>query len=135
MTTYYQNPYLPHSLRATTSPPVGKAAQLILDAQGLPMGTAAQVIQWVDDDPDRALRFLVKEQSENRPRVSLVANLKAILKRNDIAPEEVERPAQLAPQIDVIPAERTAAQGGVVPDVEPINQLEMIRERLGVDKP
>jgi len=131
MTTHYQNPYTPHSQRADGSPvSIRRTAPLTLDSAGLPVGTAAQVLRWVDDDPDRAQRFLNKEQQETRPRITLVSNLKAVLKRHEIAPEPV---GQLAPQIDVIPAERALVEGEVVTDEDPaVNQLEVIRERLKV---
>lgn len=130
MTVHYQNPYLPHTLRGVPVPrSAKKAVPLTLDSTGLPIGTAAQVIVWVDDDPERAERFLVKEQRETRPRVSLVANLKAVLKRHQIVIEEAQ-PTQLAPQIDVIPAERAAIEGEADGQVD---QLALVRERLKVE--
>ena len=128
---HYQNPYLPHTLRAPSpAPKKSKAAKITVDATGLPVGTAAQVLEWVGDDPDRAQRFLVKEQRETRPRVTLVSNLKAILKRHEILPEP---PLQLAPQIDVIPAERALVEDVTVTDDPAINQLEIVRDRLKVE--
>jgi len=137
MTVYYQNPYLPHSLRTggSTPPPAKKQISITKDNTGLPVGTAAQVMEWVGDNPDRAQAFLTKEQRESRPRVSLVANLKAVLKRHQIVVEPpeivVEPPGQLATQIDVIPAERADVAESTD---EPVNQLEMIRERLQRDQ-
>jgi len=127
MTSHYQNPYLPHTLRADAPPPpVQRAPRVAVDTEGLPIGTAAQVLEWVGDDPARAQACLTKEQRDTRPRVSLVANLKAVLKRHEIVPEP---PVQLAPQIDVIPAERAEGE----PVEEPVNHLEVIRERLRVE--
>ena len=136
MTVHYQNPYLPHTLRSTAPPAravANTAAPITTDAEGLPIGTAAQVMTWVGDDPDRAQAFLTKEQRESRPRVSLVANLKAVLKRHEIVVPvvvPVEPPGQLATQVDVIPAERALLAEYEPVDEEPVNQLEIIRERL-----
>lgn len=121
MVLHYQNPYLPHAQRTAAAPPAPrKLAQVTLDPNGLPVGTAAQVMDWVDDDPDRALAFLAKEQSETRPRVSLVASLKAVLKRHEIVPEEP------APQTDSAPDEGDSLSA------DPVDQLALVRDRLQV---
>jgi hypothetical protein len=137
MTPHLQNPYLPHTLRPNAGPaPTKQLPKVTLDHRGLPVGTAAQVMDWVGDDPDRAASFLTKEQQETRPRVSLVANLKAVLKRHDVAVIEIpERTGQLAPQIDVIPAERTAIAEGEPLVGELVDPLALVRERLGVEQP
>lgn len=41
----------------------------------VPDGTAADVLTWVDDDPDRARQALDAEQAREKPRTSLVAKL------------------------------------------------------------
>ena len=91
-------------------------------------------MQWVGDDPDRAQAFLVKEQKETRPRVSLVANLKAVLKRHEIAVADPAPPAQLAPQIDVIPAERSDIIEGVIVANDAVDQLSLVRKRLQIEE-
>lgn len=122
MTTHFHNPYLPHSLRDDVPPAAPRrSAPLTLDPAGLPVGTAAQVLQWVDDDPDRAQAFLNKEQRETRPRITLVSNLKAVLKRHEIVPVSAPAPAPL-----------TAVPTDFVDDETNLNQLDMIRERLKV---
>lgn len=128
MTTHYQNPYLPHAARTGVPPepkPRPPAPHIATDHEGLPIGTAVQVMAWVDDDPDRAMRFLLKEQKESRPRVSLVASLTAVLKRNGITPPKPEEPAAIEAPEPV--AEIEAADEG---EVDP---LALVRERLQVE--
>jgi len=137
MTIHFQNPYLPHTLRSTTTrqAPVKQVPLFTLDSSGLPIGTAAQVMEWVGDDPDRALRFLNKEQEEARPRVSLEGNLKEVLKPHEIQVVEPppEQAVHLAPQIDVIPAERIAIAEGEPLAMAPVDPLTLIREKLGIE--
>jgi hypothetical protein len=94
------NPYLPHSLRdgekqPQRKPPVRKAdTSLPLKyTGGAPIGTAAQILRWVGDDPERAALALEREREEPKPRVSLVAGLGAVLKRGARSQE----PAAAAP--------------------------------------
>lgn len=129
MTTHYQNPYLPHAARTGTPPkaaPRPPAPHVATDHEGLPIGTAVQVMAWVDDNPDRAMRFLLKEQKESRPRVSLVANLTAVLKRNGITPPKPSEPA-------AIEAPEPHAEIEAPAEEEQVDPLALIRERLQVD--
>jgi hypothetical protein len=122
VTAHYQNPYLPHSHRAPAAPKARRGDQIIeTDRDGLPIGTAVQVMTWVGEDPDRAARYLAKEQAESRPRVSLVANLTTVIKKYS-TPEVVEAP---------VVAEPTSTE--VVAVAEEVDPLAMIRERLQVD--
>jgi hypothetical protein len=44
----------------------------------VPDGTAEQVLAWVDGDPDRAARAIDAEQSRDKPRSVLLANLRKV---------------------------------------------------------
>lgn len=46
-----------------------------VDGDGVPDGSAAQVLGWVGADPDRARRALAAEQAREKPRTGLVAAL------------------------------------------------------------
>lgn len=125
---HYQNPYLPHAQRtAAAQSPARRAPQVALDHEGLPVGTAAQVMTWVDDDPQRALQFLSKEQAEPRPRVSLVANLKAVLKRNDIEPPALEQKAE---PLAIEPSGLDEFHPDTAENIDP---LALVRERLSTE--
>ena len=43
-----------------------------------PSGTAAEVLAWVDDDPQRAQTALEAENCQDNPRTTLVSKLEAI---------------------------------------------------------
>ena len=123
-TAHVQNPYLPHTLRSTArSKSARQPPPVALDRSGLPVGTAAQIIEWVGDDPDRAMRSLAKEQAETRPRVSLVASLTAVLKRHEIP---------LAVPTEDPVAQETEDSVSDEPGVDP---LALVREGLGVESP
>jgi hypothetical protein len=49
-----------------------------LDGDGVPDGTAAEVLEWVADDPQRAGAALVAETARERPRSTLVAHLEKL---------------------------------------------------------
>lgn len=46
-----------------------------LDPDAVPSGTAAEVLAWVDNDQARAGRALVVEQTAEKPRTTLIADL------------------------------------------------------------
>lgn len=103
--THYQNPYLPHSLRNTegTVPPAPapKKALPMVDAEtGVPIGTAVQVLDWVGDDVDRARAALAREKGQPKPRVTLVTELTALIRRS-VEPVPVVEPAFSAIAADV----------------------------------
>lgn len=49
------------------------------DAEPVPVGTTAEILQWVASDKDRAQRALDKEQSNDKPRGGLTGELRKIL--------------------------------------------------------
>ena len=49
------------------------------DAEPVPDGTTAEILQWVGGDQDRARRALDKEQGDDRPRAGLTGELRKIL--------------------------------------------------------
>jgi N-methylhydantoinase B/oxoprolinase/acetone carboxylase alpha subunit len=48
-------------------------------ADGVPDGSAAQVLEWTGADPDRAAAALAAEQAREKPRVGLVAELSKLV--------------------------------------------------------
>lgn len=62
-------PEPPQADPETTEPPVGDA---------VPEGTAADVLAWVGDDPDRARQATEAEQGREKPRTSLITRLDRI---------------------------------------------------------
>jgi hypothetical protein len=53
------------------------------DPDTVPSGTAATVLDWVGDDPERAVRALDVENAADRPRTTLVAALEALATNPD----------------------------------------------------
>lgn len=49
-----------------------------LDGDGVPDGTAAEVLAWVGDDPDKAGAALVAESARDKPRSTLIAALEKL---------------------------------------------------------
>lgn len=49
-----------------------------LDGDGVPDGTAAEVLEWVGDDRDRAGAALLAETARDKPRTTLVAALEKL---------------------------------------------------------
>lgn len=45
----------------------------------VPDGTAEQVLEWVDDDPQRAMLALAAEQARAKPRAGLTAALEKVM--------------------------------------------------------
>lgn len=77
------NPYLPHSLRVGGGVvKVGRPAPLPVGRGGVPVGTSAQLQEWVGDDPGRAVVVLEQERLKDRPRVTLVGFLEGVLRRH-----------------------------------------------------
>jgi hypothetical protein len=54
------------------------------DPDSVPQGTISFVLNWVGDDPDRALRALDNESSKDSPRIGLIRKLKALLPGIDV---------------------------------------------------
>jgi hypothetical protein len=48
------------------------------DGDGVPEGTAAQILEWVGDNPDRAERALAVESARDKPRSVLTAALEKL---------------------------------------------------------
>ena len=115
------NPYLPHSLRgdATVLPFKQRQAPPAASEKGVPIGTAVQVLGWVADDPVRAQAALDRERTSDRPRVTLVDNLLAVLKRHGAAPQasgDVVALPKRAAAVDVVAAALEASAPAVVVD-------------------
>jgi hypothetical protein len=83
-------------LLATGSPVVELSAEpaVDVDGDGVPDGTAAQVLAWVDSDPDRAALALAAEQHRQPPRSTVVAALEKLIPP---VPEPVADPAPAEP--------------------------------------
>lgn len=83
-------------LLATGSPVEEVDVGPTLDAtgDGVPDGTAAQVLAWVDSDPDRAALALAAEQHREPPRSTVVAALDKLIPP---VPEPVTDPAPAEP--------------------------------------
>lgn len=45
----------------------------------VPMGTIGELLKWVGDDKNRARRVLAQENSEDKPRKSLTAQLQEVI--------------------------------------------------------
>lgn len=45
----------------------------------VPVGTVGELLKWVGDDKDRARRVLAQENSEDKPRKSLTAQLQEVI--------------------------------------------------------
>lgn len=63
------NPYKAR-VRRTTPAPVEPS---------IPVGTVGELLTWVGDDKDRARRVLAQENSEDKPRKSLTAQLQEVI--------------------------------------------------------
>lgn len=50
----------------------------VLDGDGVPDGSAAEVLDWVGDDADRAGAALVVETARDKPRSTLIASLEKL---------------------------------------------------------
>lgn len=68
------NPYAPKRIYSTTEQAKDKH-----EATEVPDGTAKEIIEWVDGDPERALQALVAEESSDKPRSTLIAKLQEII--------------------------------------------------------
>ena len=55
--------------------PSNAADAVASEPEGVPEGTAAEILEWVGDDPQRARAALEAEQASSSPRVTLVATL------------------------------------------------------------
>lgn len=68
-------------LHATGAPvdPVEPATEPEQPADDVPTGTVAEVLAWVDGDPDKAQLALDAEHARALPRVTLVADLEKLL--------------------------------------------------------
>ncbi|MEV0646095.1 hypothetical protein AB0I28_12595 [Phytomonospora sp. NPDC050363] len=47
--------------------------------EGLPDGSADDVLAWVGEDPDRALEALLAEEAKDKPRVTLLGKLRKLM--------------------------------------------------------
>lgn len=63
------NPYRAKTRRSTPGPA----------EPTVPAGTVGELITWVGDDKDRARRVLNQENSEDRPRKSLITQLEEVI--------------------------------------------------------
>jgi len=63
----------PELVQPPAAEPVGD-----LDGDGVPDGTAAEVLEWVGDDPDRAAAALKAEGERDKPRTTLVSALEKL---------------------------------------------------------
>lgn len=69
-------------LRATGSPVVEESGNTPdVTGDGVPDGTAVDVLGWVGDDPARAALALLAEQKREKPRTTLVANLEKVAQK------------------------------------------------------
>lgn len=63
----------------TTPEEVATGPAVDVDGDGVPDGTAAQILEWVGDDPGRAERALAAESARDRPRTVLTAALEKLV--------------------------------------------------------
>jgi len=49
------------------------------DGDGVPEGSARQILEWVGDDHDRAAQALAAEERREKPRTTLVAALEKVV--------------------------------------------------------
>ena len=101
------NPYLPHSLRDDSNviPFPHRPAPPLQTKGGVPVGTSVQIQEWVGNDPDRALLALEREKESERPRITLLAHLQSVLKKQGIAVEQDSEPESeivLSPILGVV---------------------------------
>jgi hypothetical protein len=59
-----------------------KSSSKAPDPDAVPEGTAAEVMQWVGDDPDRAQKALDAEGKAEQPRVTLSNDLQKLIDEN-----------------------------------------------------
>lgn len=68
---------------SATDAPVSTAENVDRKSAYVVEGTAAEVLAWVGDDPDRAADALRVEEASERPRKTLVSSLQSIVKAEE----------------------------------------------------
>lgn len=74
------NPYKARVRRTTPAPAETTPAPA---ETTVPVGTVGELLEWVGDDKDRARRALAQENSEDKPRKSLAAQLQEVIDERD----------------------------------------------------
>lgn len=85
---FSQDPYAPASSAPTGAPastavsdatPDATNAEQTQSESAVPQGTVAELLEWVDDDPERAQAALDAELETDQPRTTLLHELQDII--------------------------------------------------------